>query len=295
MAKEKGKEKAKAKVEAEVKPKGKTKVKGKGDAKGTVQGTVPGTPPAMGGGFAPMGGGSAPMGGGSALIAADEGEAIRILHFSDVLCVWAYVAQVRMEELKGNFGDRVAIEYYFTSIFGDAHRKLEARWRDRGGIAAYGQHVQGVAARFPHVTVHPELWAIRTPRSSLACHRFLRAVKLLELAQEVELGSFERACWELRRSFFEEAIDVSAQASQWAIAETLDLPRAALGARLESGEACADLARDLELAKEYGITVSPSLVFNEGRQRLNGNVGYRVIEANIRELLHNPPGELSWC
>ncbi|MCG9885788.1 MAG: DsbA family protein [Cyanobacteria bacterium] len=220
---------------------------------------------------------------------------IRMLHFSDVLCVWAYVAQIRLEELKTNFGGRVAIEYYFTSVFGDVHRKLEARWRDRGGIAAYGQHVQEVAARFPHVVVHPELWTIRTPRSSLACHRFLRAVKLLELAQQVEPGSFERACWELRRSFFEEAIDVSKQSSQWALAETLDLPRAALEARFESGEACAELARDLELAKDYGITVSPSLVFNEGRQRLNGNVGYRVIEANIRELLHNPPGELSWC
>jgi hypothetical protein len=43
------------------------------------------------------------------------------------------------------------------------------------------------------------------------------------------------------------------------------------------------------------VTVSPTLIFNEGRQRLNGNVGYRVIEANIRELLHNPSGELSWC
>ncbi|MBE9179781.1 hypothetical protein IQ268_14520 [Oculatella sp. LEGE 06141] len=34
---------------------------------------------------------------------------------------------------------------------------------------------------------------------------------------------------------------------------------------------------------------------NEGWQRLNGNVGDRVIEANIRELLHNPPGKQSWC
>lgn len=37
--------------------------------------------------------------------------------------------------------------------------------------------------------------------------------------------------------------------------------------------------------------VSSTLIFNEGRQRLNGNVGYRVIEANIRELLHNLPEE----
>jgi len=33
-----------------------------------------------------------------------------------------------------------------------------------------------------------------------------------------------------------------------------------------------------------------------GHQLLYGNVGYRLIEANVRELLHNPEaGEASWC
>ena len=34
---------------------------------------------------------------------------------------------------------------------------------------------------------------------------------------------------------------------------------------------------------------------NEGRQLLAGNVGYRVIEANIRELLDTPGDQQSWC
>jgi len=55
------------------------------------------------------------------------------------------------------------------------------------------------------------------------------------------------------------------------------------------------LSKDFDLIKEHTVTVSPTLIFNEGRQRLNGNVGYRVIEANIRELLHNPTEEQSWC
>ena len=41
--------------------------------------------------------------------------------------------------------------------------------------------------------------------------------------------------------------------------------------------------------------LSPSLVMNEGRQHLNGNVGYRVIEANVHELLRKPVDEMSWC
>ncbi|QFS50191.1 hypothetical protein [Nostoc sphaeroides] len=60
-------------------------------------------------------------------------------------------------------------------------------------------------------------------------------------------------------------------------------------------KAYAKLSQNFELVKEHTVTVSPTLIFNEGRQRLNCNVGYRVIEANIRELLHNPPGEQSWC
>ena len=35
---------------------------------------------------------------------------------------------------------------------------------------------------------------------------------------------------------------------------------------------------------------------NEGRQRLFGNVGYRVLEANVNELLRNDAaGVASWC
>jgi hypothetical protein len=43
------------------------------------------------------------------------------------------------------------------------------------------------------------------------------------------------------------------------------------------------------------VDVSPTFVFNDGRQRLNGNVGYRVIEANVRELLRAPEAGRSWC
>jgi predicted DsbA family dithiol-disulfide isomerase len=49
--------------------------------------------------------------------------------------------------------------------------------------------------------------------------------------------------------------------------------------------------------KVYGVQGSPTYVFNDGRQLLYGNVGYRIIEANVRELLSAPPAEgaPSWC
>jgi protein-disulfide isomerase len=53
---------------------------------------------------------------------------------------------------------------------------------------------------------------------------------------------------------------------------------------------------DYQEAQALGVKGSPSLVLNEGRQTLYGNVGFRVIEASIAELLREPEaGAASWC
>jgi hypothetical protein len=62
-----------------------------------------------------------------------------------------------------------------------------------------------------------------------------------------------------------------------------------------TGAVHAALAEDLEPARTQSVAASPTLLFNEGRQRLTSNVGYRIIEANILELLEGAPGQLSWC
>jgi predicted DsbA family dithiol-disulfide isomerase len=43
---------------------------------------------------------------------------IRIFYFSDVFCIWAYIAQIRLEELKVSFSEDIAIDYHFISVFG---------------------------------------------------------------------------------------------------------------------------------------------------------------------------------
>jgi predicted DsbA family dithiol-disulfide isomerase len=79
------------------------------------------------------------------------------------------------------------------------------------------------------------------------------------------------------------------------IAEQIGLPLTGIEKMLATGAAHAALAEDLDLARQHNIQASPTLLFNEGRQRLTGNVGYRIMEANIRELVESPPGQLSWC
>ena len=68
-----------------------------------------------------------------------------------------------------------------------------------------------------------------------------------------------------------------------------------LQAEIASGDAFAQLNRQQQQAQQQQISVSPTLVFNENRQRLTGNVGYRIIEANVRELLESPELKQSWC
>jgi predicted DsbA family dithiol-disulfide isomerase len=224
-------------------------------------------------------------------------EPIHISYFSDVLCVWAYIAQIRLDELLTNFQDKISIDYHFVPIFANAREKLEYRWRDRGGLKGYSDHVHEVAKKFDHITIHPDIWTQVTPASSTSCHLFLHAIQLLERKGIVQPSekAFEKTIWAFREAFFTKLANVCDRTVQFALAKELELPIAAIQEQIDSGEAYALLSKDFELVKEHTVTVSPTLIFNEGRQRLNGNVGYRVIEANIRELLHNPPNEQSWC
>ncbi len=107
-------------------------------------------------------------------------EPIRIFYFSDVLCVWAYIAQVRLDELQATFQDKIEIAHHFVPVFGNAREKLAQRWQDRGGLPGYGNHVRDVAHKFDHITIHPDVWAQVTPASSTSCHLFLHAIQLLE-------------------------------------------------------------------------------------------------------------------
>lgn len=221
--------------------------------------------------------------------------AIRVTHFSDALCVWAYVSQIRIDELQRRFAGRIEMDYRWFHVFGDVPRKLEANWKDRGGATGYAEHVRGVVDRFDHVRLHPRAWVETVPCSSMPSHLLLCAVRLLRDGGEVDGGALEHAAWTLRQAFFADGLDISQRAVLLGVAERAGLPLPGIERMLAGGEAHAALADDLELARQHGVQASPTLLFNEGRQRLTGNVGYRIIEANIRELLEAPPGQQSWC
>ena len=101
--------------------------------------------------------------------------------------------------------------------------------------------------------------------------------------------------WQMKLAFFKECQDISDIHVQKAILEKLNLPTQEIQALMFNGEAFAELNYDLQLASTNQISGSPTFLFNNGRQKLSGNVGYRLIEANVNELINKPINQASWC
>jgi predicted DsbA family dithiol-disulfide isomerase len=227
---------------------------------------------------------------------------VSIKYFSDVLCIWAYASQIRLEEIAKNFGEEVQIDYKFCSVFGNTEDKIARGWADKGAYDGFNRHLQEVGKKFSHIDVHPEIWLSARPASSDSAHLFIKAVQIVEARSEggnnTGVGGLlsTQLIWQLRRAFFHECRDVSQRKVQHAIAEQIGISLAPVEAEINSGAAFASLAADYQQRELLKIEGSPTYVLNEGRQKLYGNLGYRVIDVNIRELLREPGAdEMSWC
>ena len=114
----------------------------------------------------------------------------------------------------------------------------------------------------------------------MPAHLVLKAVQILDEAQ------CEPVLSEIRRAFFERCLDVAS----WPVLKSC---LASVGVSVEPH---ADLEADYRDRDALMVQGSPTFILNEGRQKLYGNVGYKVLEANIHELLETPnAGAASWC
>lgn len=229
---------------------------------------------------------------------------LTVSYFSDVLCVWAYAAQIKLDELRRQFGDQIRVEHRFLYLFGDVAARLETGWSDKGGAAGYSRQVQQMAVRFDHIDIHPEIWTRNVPSTSVSCHLFLKAIQLLEKHGEVSAtpegrfggkSVFEESVWRCRLGFFRDLKDIADRKYQEAMASDMALPLAAIRRQIDSGAAHAALCADFDAKDRHHVEGSPTFMLNEGRQKLFGDVGYRVIEASITELLADPGERASWC
>lgn len=232
------------------------------------------------------------------------GGPVTIEYYSDVLCVWAYAGHRRVEELAATFAGQVRIRPRFCSVFSDAWTKIEGRWGPDDPFDAFAAHVQEAGARFDHIALHADLWRRVRPRSSAGAHLFLKAVDLWERRANgaaTDATAFTdrlltRADWTLRNAFFADGLDIGDARVHRAVARNIGLDYDALCAPDRLHDAAAALVQDLDAAQAAGVKGSPTFIMNGGRQVLFGNVGYRLLEANVQEWLRAPgPDDASWC
>lgn len=221
---------------------------------------------------------------------------VPVVFFSDLLCLWAYIAELRVDAIRAEYGDQAPFEYRFCSVFGDTARKIAAAWGDKGGYAGFNAHLREAAAQFPEVEVSPDIWLSVTPASSSSAHLFLKAIHLDAGAGGCAPGAFETTVRALRRAFFVDARDIARWEVQCAIGREAGIDLARVKSLIDDGSAFAALSSDYQDATALGVQGSPTFVLNEGRQKLYGNVGFRILDANIQELLRAPQaGQASWC
>ena len=96
-------------------------------------------------------------------------------YYTDILCVWAWIAQPRLVELQRQWGDQVQVRHRYVDIFGDSHNKILQRWGEPDGFDKFSIHVTDSAAPFDDTPVHPDVWRKTRPRCSLQAHLFLKA------------------------------------------------------------------------------------------------------------------------
>lgn len=217
-------------------------------------------------------------------------ESVTIDYFTDVLCIWAWIAQRRTDELESAWGDRINVCYRQVDVFGDTRTRIGEGWADRGGFAGFRDHVVESAAPYPEIEVNPDVWIKVQPRSSANAHLVLSATLELagrEAARQLAAG--------IRHAFFVDARDIGDFGVLGEIAADFGLDPEAIRMAVEDGRAAAGLMRDYQQARKDNITGSPSWVLNEGRQKLYGNVGFHVLNANVEGLFTKHASDASWC
>ncbi len=220
----------------------------------------------------------------------EQSAPLTIDYFTDMLCVWAWISERRIRELENRWGEKIRVTHHCVNVFADTRAKMARQWAHRGGFDGFADHVQSSAAAYENATVHPDLWRTVRPTTSANAHLMLKAAEIVA-GPEVMIAVAAR----IRQAFFVDAVDVSRLPALMEIAADENLSATHLEEAITSGRALASLLSDYTLADEQGIKGSPSWRMNEGRQVLYGNVGYRILHANVEELLKHPEQEASWC
>lgn len=204
-------------------------------------------------------------------------------YWSDPLCIWALVAQQKLERVLDELGTHVRVDYRIVPVFGSVPwRFAEGPWA-KEGIDGRVLATRKIAEKAGRGDVSGECWRRAMPSSSWAPAAAVKAVFALKDGLGEQVGPiYQRA---IRERFFVLESNIGLRSIQLEVAEELGLPRADIEARLDDGSALAAVCQDHAEKERLHLQGSPTYVFDGGRAILYGNFGYGILRSTVEELV----------
>lgn len=202
-------------------------------------------------------------------------------YWSDPLCIWAFVAQQKLDRVLAELGEHVVVDYRVVPVFGSVPWRFERGPWAKDGIDGRVLATRKIAEQGGRSDVAGECWRRAMPASSWAPAMAIKAVFALE--DGAAAGPvYQRA---LRERFFVREANIALRTVQLEVAEELALPRAPIERRLDDGTALAAVYEDHAERERLHIQGSPTYVFDGGRAMLYGNFDYAILRSTVEELV----------
>lgn len=214
-----------------------------------------------------------------------ESSKIEFSYWSDPLCIWALVAQQKLDRVLAELGDELTVDYRIVPVFGSVPWRFKYGPWAKEGVDGRVAATRRIAERAGRKDVSGECWRKAAPASSWAPAAVIKAVFALEAAREIPLDSgagYQRA---LRERFFVGEENVARRDVQLSVAEALGLQRAPIERLLDDGSALAAVWEDHNEKERLKIQGSPTYVFDGGRAMLYGNFEYGMLRSTVEELV----------
>ena len=209
---------------------------------------------------------------------------IPLEYWSDPLCIWAFVAQDKLESLLAEHGDRLDVRYRILPVFGSVpHRFRAGSWSSQGPEGR-AKATRRVAHERGHTEVTGRGWLDDPPASSWASGAAAKAVLGMEADGEAEPGAGAAYLLGLRRAFFVHDRNIARRSVQLELASEHGVDVHRLVARLDDGSALAALYEDHLERESLRLQGSPSFVFDGGRAQLYGNFDHAILDATVQSL-----------
>lgn len=206
--------------------------------------------------------------------------AFRFSYWSDPLCIWAFVAQPKLERVLVEFGEKVAVEYRVVPVFGSVPQRFrEGSWSD-AGVDGRVESTRVVASKHGRQDVSGEVWR-KIPSSSWAPGAALKAVFALAIGEEISAAQATTFQWQMRERFFVDDVNMALRSEQLQVCEGCDIPRGPVERMLDDGSALAMLWEDHVERERLGVRGSPTYVFDGGRTMFYGNFNVEPLLATI--------------